>query len=65
MHEKNLTHGRVTATISKFTPQIFETYSSVTYDQSDLARLEISLNGAHNAPRSQENVAGVTMPLSV
>ena len=38
---------------------------SVIYDQSDLARLEISLNGEHNALRSQENVAGVTMPLSV
>ena len=61
MNEKNLTHGRVTATISKFSPQIFETYISVTYDQSDMARLEISLNGAHNALRSQENVAGVTM----
>ena len=66
LNEKNLMDGRVTATISKFSPQIFETYISVIYDQSDLARLEISLNGgAHNALRSQENVAGVTMPLSV
>ena len=65
MNEKNLIHGRVTATISKFSPQIFETYISVICDQSDLARLEISLNGAHNALRSQENVTGVTMPLSV
>ena len=63
--EKNLIHGRVTATISKFSLQIFETYISVIYDQSDLARLEISLNGAHNALRSPKNVAGATMPLSV
>ena len=42
LNEKNLTHGRVTATISKFSLQIFETYISVIYDQSDLARLEIS-----------------------
>ena len=63
--QKNLIHGRVTATISKFSPQIFETHISVIYDQSDLARFEISLNGAHNALRSQENVAGVIMPLSV
>ena len=40
-------------------------YISVIHDQSDLTRLEISLNGAHNVLRSQENVAGVTMPLSV
>ena len=26
LNEKNLMHGRVTATISKFSPQIFETY---------------------------------------
>ena len=26
LNEKNLTHGRVTTTISKFSPQIFETY---------------------------------------
>ena len=26
LNEKTLTHGRVTATISKFSPQIFETY---------------------------------------
>ena len=26
LNEKNLIHGRVTATISKFSPQIFETY---------------------------------------
>ena len=65
LNKKNLIHGRVTATISKFIAQIFETYISVIYDQSDLARLEISLNRAHNALRSQENVAGVTMPLSV
>ena len=26
MNEKNLTHGRVTSTTSKFSPQIFETY---------------------------------------
>ena len=65
LNEKNLIHGRVTATIKKFSPQIFETYISVIYDQSDLTRLEISLNGARNALRSQENVAGVTMPLSV
>ena len=66
LNEKNLIHGRVTATISKFSPQIFEMYYiSVIYDQSDLARLEIPLNGAHSALRSQENVAGVTMPLSV
>ena len=37
-------HGRVTETISTFSPQIFETYFSVVYDQSDLAMLEISLN---------------------
>ena len=65
LNEKNLIHGRITATISKFSPQIFETYISVIHDQSDLARLGISLNGAHNALRSQENVPGVTMPLSV
>ena len=65
MNEKNLTHGRVTATISKFSPQIIKTYIDETYDQSDLARLEISLNGADNALRSQENIAGMTMPLSV
>ena len=28
LNEKNLTHGRVMATISKFSPQIFETYFS-------------------------------------
>ena len=65
LNEKNLIHGRVTATILKFSPQIFKTYIRVMYDQSDLARLEISLNGAHNALRSQTNVAGVTMPLSM
>ena len=64
LNEKNLIHGRVTAMISKFSPQIFEMYIGVIYDQSDPTRLEISLNGAHNAMRSQENVAGVTMPLS-
>ena len=26
LNEKNLIHGRVTATISKFSPQIFDTY---------------------------------------
>ena len=30
LNEKNLIHGRVTATISKFSPQIFETY--ITYE---------------------------------
>ena len=59
LNEKNLIHGRVTATFSKFNPQIFETYISVIYDRSDLARLDISLNGAHSALRTQENVAGV------
>ena len=29
LNEKNLIHGRVTATISKFTPLIFKTYLSV------------------------------------
>ena len=28
LNEKNLIHGRVMATISKFSPQIFETYFS-------------------------------------
>ena len=63
LNEKNMIHGRVTATISNFSPQISETYISVIYDQSDLARLEISLNGAHTALRLQENVAGLTVTL--
>ena len=29
LNEKNLMHGRVTTTISKFSPQIFETYFSL------------------------------------
>ena len=29
LNEKNLVHGRVMATISKFSPQIFETYFTV------------------------------------
>ena len=31
LNEKNLIHGRVMATISKFSPQIFETYFSWFY----------------------------------
>ena len=31
LNEKNLIHGRVTATISKFSPQIFETYFSMSW----------------------------------
>ena len=33
LNEKNLIHGRVMATISKFSPQIFETYFSMTNKQ--------------------------------
>ena len=31
VNEKNLIHGRVTATISKFSPQIFETYFNLLF----------------------------------
>ena len=30
-NEKNLTHGRVMATVSKFSPQIFETYFNTKF----------------------------------
>ena len=44
---KNLMHGRVMATISKFIPQIFETYINVIYDQSDLDRDIMSTVGGY------------------
>ena len=31
LNEKNLIHGRIMATISKFSPQIFETYFNCLY----------------------------------
>ena len=33
LNEKNLIHGRVMATISKFSPQIFETYFIVYFEK--------------------------------
>ena len=48
LNEKNLMHGRVMATISKFSPQIFGTYFNCFI--SDKIALE-----------SQQNITGVTV----
>ena len=42
LSEKNLIHGRVTAMISKFSPQIFETYFSKKKPEATITRCDLS-----------------------